>query len=80
VECLVFSLDEKTFTFTSDRNVYICDSETEHLISSLFELKHHSLPKYACFSPSGTHILIGYDNSGVVWDIERGEEQFRISC
>ena len=79
VECLVFSPDEKTFTFTSDRNVYICDSETGHLISDPFELKHHSSPKYACFSLSGTHILIGYDNSGVVWDIERGEEQFRIS-
>ena len=79
VKCLVFSPDEKTFAFISYNSVYICDSETGHLISGPFELKHHSSPKYACFSPSGTHILTGYDNSGVVWDIERGEEQFRIS-
>jgi len=78
VECLVFSPDEKTFAFISYGNVYICDSETGHLISGPFKLKHYSSPEYACFSPNGTHILIGYDGSAVVWDIERGEEQFRI--
>ena len=32
-------------------------------------------PEYACFSPND--ILVRHD-SGVVWDIERGEKQFRI--
>ena len=77
VECLVFLPDEKTFAFISYGNVYICDSETGHLISGVFDFEHDSSPKYACFSPNGTHILVRHC-SGVVWDIERGEEQFRI--
>ena len=75
VTCLVFSPDEKMFACTSDRN-YIRDSETGHLISGPFELK--SFGYGACFSPNGTHILVESDDGAVVWDIERGEEQFRI--
>jgi len=78
VVCLVFSPDEKTFACISFRNVYICDSETGHLISGPFEHERYSSPEYACFSPNGTHILVRYDRSGIVWDIERGEKQFRI--
>ena len=78
VECLVFSPDEKTFACISFGNVYIYDSETGHVISGPFEHESSSSPEYACFSPNGTHILIGYDDSAIVWDIERGEEQFRI--
>jgi len=79
VEWLVFSSDEKTFAFISSfHKVYICDSGTGHLISGPFKYESSSLPEYACFSPNGTHILVGYGNSGVVWDIERGEKQFRI--
>jgi len=77
VECLVFLPDEKTFSFISYGNVYICDSETGHLISSVFDFEHDSSPKYACFSLNGTHVLVRHC-SGVVWDIERGKEQFRI--
>ena len=78
VECLVFSPDEKTFACISEESVYICDSETGHLISGSFDLEHHSEFEYACFSPNGTHILVRYYNSAIVLDIERGEEQFRI--
>ena len=78
VERLVFSPDEKTFTFISEESVYVCDSETGHVISGPFEHESCSPPEYACFSPNGTHILIGCDDSAIVWDIERGEEQFRI--
>ena len=78
VDCLAFSPDEKTFASISYRNVYIYDSETGHLISGPFEHEPYSSPEYACFSPNGTHILVRYGNSGIVWDIERGEKQFRI--
>ena len=76
--CLVFSPDEKMFISTSDESVYVCDSETGHLISGPFEHEPHSEFEYACFSPNGTHILVRYDDSAIVWDIERGEKQFRI--
>jgi len=39
------------------------------------------VPEYgyhALFSPSGKHILFSYDDNAILWDIERGEEQFRI--
>ena len=78
VDCLVFSPDEKTFAFISYGNVYICDSETGHLISGPFRLKYHSSPGYARFSPEGTHILVKDYHSAVIWDIERGEAQFEI--
>ena len=78
VWCLVFSPDEKTFAFILYGNVYICDSETGHLISGPFEHEPHLEFEYACFSPNGTHILVRYDDSAIVWDIERGEKQFSI--
>ena len=36
VWCLVFLLDKKILASISNYNVYICDSETGHLISGLF--------------------------------------------
>jgi len=75
VKHLVFSPDEKTFAFISSfHKVYICDSETGHLILGRFELK--SLGYGVCFSPNGTHILVEGNDDAVVWDIERGEKQF----
>ena len=75
VDCLVFLLDKNIFAFISDQNVHICNSETGHLILDPFM---HLLPEYTCFSPNGTHILDRYNNSAAIWNIERGEEQFRI--
>jgi len=78
VECLVFSPDKKIFAFISYKNVYICDSETGHLISGPFKHESSLSPEYACFSPNGTHILVRYYGSTIVLDIKRGKEQFRI--
>jgi len=75
VKCLVFSPDEKTFACILPRTILICNSETGHLISGPFQLK---LLKYACFSPNGTHILVRDYDGAVIWDIKRGEEQFKI--
>jgi len=41
VRHLVFSSDEKMFASILDENVYVCDSETGHLILGSFELKYH---------------------------------------
>ena len=78
VRCLVFSPDENIFASISDNNVYVCDSETGHLISGPFQLKYRAWFQAACFCPSGTHILVGNYDGAVVWDIKRGEEQFAI--
>jgi len=81
---MVFSLDESTFVSFSGRpdrafkTMYICDSETGHCISGPFELPTYGRVSNACFSPDGKHILLELDSYAVVWDIEMGEEQFRI--
>jgi len=79
VRYLVFSPDEKTFAFISDEKIYICESETGHLISGPLQLRHHLSPRHdVSFSFNGTYILVGDDDSAVIWDIKRGEEQFEI--
>jgi len=72
---IAFSPDQSTFLSASSDAVYICDSETGHCISGPFEIPgSHD----ACFSPGGKHTLFKFDSYAVVWDIEMGEEQFRI--
>ena len=75
---VVFSLDESTFASISWDAMYVCDSETGHCISGPFELPGHGVGRGACFSPDGKHILLEFASGAVVWDIEMGEEQFRI--
>jgi len=75
---VVFSLDESTFASITSRTMYVCDSETGHRISGPFELSNHGKVYDACFSPDGKRILLEFDSCAVVWDIEMGEEQFRI--
>ena len=77
---IAFSPDESTFSYqpghrysSSGDTTYICDSETGRCILGPFHDTHS-----ACFSPSGKHILFKYRSYAVVWDIEMGEEQFRI--
>ena len=70
---VAFSPDKSTFLCRSDTTTYICDSETGRCILGPF----HNRPG-ACFSPSGMHILLPYSSYAVIWDIEAGEEQFRI--
>ena len=74
VEKMVFSPHESTFLYSTSKNVtYICDSETGRCILGPFHDTYD-----ACFSPTGKHILLRYGSCAVVWDIETGEEQFRI--
>ena len=82
VKEITFSPDESTFLYTSESNrssaasesaTYICDSETGRCILGPFHHTHD-----VCFSPAGKHILLKYSSYAVVWDIETGEEQFRI--
>jgi len=75
---VVFSPDESTFASISPQTMYVCDSETGHCILGPFELLNHGDVYNACFGPDGKHILLGFDAFAVVWDIEMGEEQFRI--
>jgi len=72
---MAFPLHESTFLSRSFDTVCICDSETGYCISGPFKIPDSC---DACFSPSGKHILVKYDSHAVVWDIETGEEQFRI--
>jgi len=91
VECIVLSLDEKTFVSTSSSLSgitisYICDSETGHCISGPFEPEESGSlvmgDLHACFSPDGKHILvisrIPPFHHAVVWEIERGEKVSQI--
>jgi len=78
VRRLVFSLDEGTFASISPQTMYVCDSETGHCVSGPFELRNYGNVYDACFSPDGKCILLGFLSIAVVWDIEMGEEQFRI--
>jgi len=80
VQHIVFSPDESTFASISPQTMYVCDSETGHCISGPFELLKYGEVYNACFSPDGKHILLGFrfGSGAVVWDIETGEEQFRI--
>jgi len=74
VRHMVFLADECTFASISLQTMYICDSETGHCISGLFEL-----PGYihnACFSSDRNYILLQFCSYAVVWNIEIGEEQF----
>ena len=82
VEKIAFSPDESTFLYASgsdflpvasERAMYICDSETGRCILGPF----HGRPDVH-FSPAGKHILLKYGSYAVVWDIETGEEQFKI--
>jgi len=77
---LAFSPDESTFLSRSYTIVYICDSGIGHCISGPFEIPRYMFGHRcdACFSPAGNHILFKYPCCAVVWDIEMGEEQFRI--
>ena len=78
---MAFSPDESTFLYRSVAPLsrsecatsYICDSETGRCILGPF---HHT--RDACFSPAGKHILLQYSSYAEIWDIETGEEQFRI--
>jgi len=84
VHHIVFSLDESTFVSFSglpDRAVktmHVCDSGTGHHISGPFELPDYGEVYNTCFSPDGKRILVELESYAVVWDIEMGEEQFRI--
>jgi len=90
VSCIVSSPDEKTFvSISSHATMYVCDSETGHCISGPFELEirpTHTPGLHAYFSPDGKHILVRSRDSdtlhcpcpAVVWNIEKGEEVFRI--
>ena len=79
VRYLVFSPDEKTFAFISDEKIYICESETRHLISGPLGLRHHLSPRHdVSFSFNRTYILVRDNDSAVIWDIKRDEEQFEI--
>jgi len=78
VKRLVFSLDESTFALISPQTMYVCDSKTGHYISGPFELRNYGRVHNACFSPDGKHILLQFYSFAVVWDIEVGEEQFKI--
>jgi len=66
---------------------YVCDSETGHCISGLFESTESNYPWNtrlldACFSPDGKHILvisrIPPFYHAVVWEIEMGEKISQI--
>ena len=78
VQCLVFSPDKKIFTSIFNYNIYICDSETGHLILGPFQLKYCVWFQAACFYPSGTNILVREYDNAVIWDIKKGKEQFTI--
>jgi len=78
VRYVVFSLDESTFASITSQTMYVCDSETGHRISGPFELFNHGEVYGACFSPDGKRILLVFGSYAVVWDIEMGEERFRI--
>jgi len=78
VLCVIFSLDESTFASITSQTMYVCDSETGHRISGLFELPNYGKVYNACFSPDGKRILLRFGFYGVVWDVEMGEEQFQI--
>jgi len=78
VQRLVFSLDESTFASITSQTMYVCNSETGHRISGLFELPNYGMVYNACFSPDGKCILLEFDSRAVVCDIEMGEEQFQI--
>ena len=75
---VVFSLDESTFASISQDVMYVCDSETGHGISGPSQLPGYGIGGDACFSPDGKHILVKSYSYAVIWDIETGEEQFRI--
>jgi len=68
---------------------YVCDSTTGHCIPGPFRTGDVDLSDWgtgldACFSPDGKHILVRCHPEtilscrAVVWDIERGEEEFQI--
>ena len=78
VQCLVFSPDKKILASISDYNVYVCDSETGHLISGPFQLKYCVWFQAAYFCPIGTNILVRDYDSAVIQDIKRSKEQFTI--
>jgi len=78
VRRVIFSLDESTFASITPQTMYVCNSEMGHCISGPFELSNYGEVYDACFSPDGKHILLGFGSYAVVWDIEMGEEQFRI--
>ena len=73
VKKIAFSPDESTFLYISRRGTYICDSETGRCILGSFHRAY-----VARFSPARKHILLQYSSYAAVWDIETGEEQFRI--
>ena len=80
VHHVIFSLDESTFASISGDGTYVCDSETGHCISGPFKppYSYYGIGRGACFYPDGKHILVKFCCLAVVWDIETGEEQFRI--
>ena len=90
VRCIVSSSDDKTFASVSESGViYICDSAIGHCTSGPFRLRDVDLSDWgtgldACFSPDGKHVLVRYRPEtilschAVVWDTERGEEEFQI--
>jgi len=78
VRRVIFSLDESTFASITYRTMYVRDSETGHRISGPLRLSNHGKVYDACFSPDGKCILLEFYSHAVVWDIEMGEERFRI--
>jgi len=78
VRYMVFSPDESTFASISFQTMCVCDFETGHCISGPFELSSYGEVSDACFSPDGRCILVEFYSHAVVWDIDMGEEQFRI--
>ena len=85
VHHVVFSPNGSAFASTSGprhiqqfETMYICDSGTGHCISGPFELPDLGIIRNACFSPDGKRILFRFPYYAVIWDIETGEERFRI--
>jgi len=78
VNDVAFSPDKSTFFSRSGDTVCICDSETGHCISGPFKMPECKYRSQAHFSPTGSHILFKCRSYAVVWDIEAGEEQFRV--
>ena len=76
---LVFSPDESTFASICDDEIMcVCDSETGHCISGLFQLPYNEHVYNACFNPGRRCILLKLKSYAAVLDIGTGEEQFQI--
>ena len=58
--------------------IRICDSDTGHCISVLFELPYLGIIDSVCLSPDGKHILLKSRFYAAILDTVTGKEKFRI--